>query len=307
MPILMTAWEDPAFLAEARAWIESRVDVTGELEQPHVRPWSTVLRVPTASGDVWFKAAVPGLAHDAGVTEVLARLKPDVVLTPLALDAERGWMTLPDGGERLREVLERERNPRRWLDIMPRYAKLQIASAACLDELLDRGLPDFRLARMPELVDEVAAEVGLEPPHPGRVDDLGAELESLGISETVQHDDLHDGNVFVRPDGGYAIFDWGDSCASHPFASLVVGLRGIAYRFELAERDPDLERVRDAYLEPWTAYGDRASLLRAVELSEAVGRLCRALAWLRAGGVAHDPESQESARAWFEDFCEALG
>jgi hypothetical protein len=311
MPILVSSWEHPEFLDEARRWIESALaglglGVVGEIEQPHVRPWSTVLRVPTGSGDVWFKASVAGLAHDAGVSALLARLRPDLVLTPLAVDAERGWMLLPDGGERLREVLGRERSPARWLEIMPRYAELQIASAARLDELLERGLPDFRLARMPELVDEVANQAGLEPPPPGRVDDLRAELEALGIPETVQHDDLHDGNVFVRPDGGHAVFDWGDSCASHPFASLVVGLRGIAYRFELAERDPDLDRVRSAYLEPWTSYGDRASLLRAVVLSEAVGRLCRALAWLRAAGVPDDPESQESARAWFEDFCEAV-
>ncbi len=302
----MTGWQSPAFLAEAREWIESKVVVSGAIEQPHVRPWSTVLRVPTQDGDLWFKAALPGLDHDAGVTAVLSRLRPDVVLTPVAVDLERGWMILPDGGERLREVVERERSPARWLEVMPRYAELQIASAPRLDELIALGLPDFRLAMMPELIDEVAVRVGLDPPPPGRVDALRAELEALGFPETVQHDDLHDGNVFVRPEGGHAVFDWGDSCASHPFASLVVGLRGIAYRFELAERDPDLERVRDAYLEPWTAYGDRPSLLRAVELTEAVGRLSRALAWLRAAAGPDDPESGESARAWFEDFCEAV-
>jgi hypothetical protein len=309
----MSNWEDPAFLAEAHAWIRRTLadlglDVTGEIEQPHVRPWSTVLRVPTADGDIWFKAAVDGLAHDVGVTSVLARLRPDVVLAPLAVELARGWMILPDGGERLREVLERERTPARWLEIMPRYAELQIASATCLDALLERGLPDFRLARMPELVDRLAVQVNLEPPPPARVAELRAELKAVGIPETVQHDDLHDGNVFVRPDGGHAVFDWGDSCASHPFASLVVGLRGIAYRFELADRDPDLERIRDAYLEPWATYADRKTLRRAFELAEAVGRLSRSLSWIRAyGGPDGDPESKESARGWFEDFCEVVG
>ena len=63
---------------------------------------------------------------------------------------------------------------------------------------------------------------------------------------------------------------------------------------------------RAAYLEPWTAYGYPASFLRAVELADAVGRLCRALAWLRAAGTPEDPKSQESARGWFEDFYEAV-
>ena len=50
-------------------------------------------------------------------------------------------------------------------------------------------------------------------------------LAAFGIPETIQHDDLHDGNVFVR-DGRNLFFDWGDSCVSHPFHTLVVTLRG---------------------------------------------------------------------------------
>jgi Phosphotransferase enzyme family len=283
------------------------VAVTGEIEQPHVRPWSTVLRVPTDDGDVWFKAALPGLDHDAGVTTLLSRLRPDVVLAPLAVDLEHGWMILPDGGERLRDVLERERHPRRWLEIMPLYAELQIAAAEHLDELLANGLPDYRLERMPELALDVAARLGAEAPSAERVEEVRAELAAIGIPESVQHDDLHDGNVFVRAQGGYAVFDWGDSCAAHPFASLVVGLRGIAHRFELAERDLDLERTRDAYLEPWSGLVPSPELRRAVELAEAVGRLSRSLAWFHAFDEG-DPgeDATESARYWFEEFSRAV-
>lgn len=279
--------------------------MTGDVEQPHVRPWSTVLRVPTDGGDVWFKAALPGLDHDAGVTAVLSRLRPDVVLAPIAVDLERGWMILPDGGERLREVIAREQHPRRWLEIMPRYAELQIAAAPCLNELLAAGLPDYRLARTAELAGEVAGRLGVEAPAPARVEEVRAELAAIGIPESVQHDDLHDGNVFVRPDGTYAVFDWGDSCAAHPFASLVVGLRGIAYRFELAEDDRDIERTRDAYLEPWGVFAPREALLRAVDLAGVVGRLSRALAWFQA--YAEEAEAIDSARSWFAEFREAVG
>jgi hypothetical protein len=282
------------------------VAVTGEIEQPHLRPWSTVLRVPTDGGDVWFKAALPGLGHDVGVTAVLARLCPEIVLEPIAVDLALGWMLLPDGGERLREVLARERHPRRWLEIMPRYAELQVAAAEHVDELLDVGLPDYRLARVPELAEEVAAKLDLEAPSPERVEAVCDELAAIGIPESVQHDDLHDGNVFVRPGGGYAVFDWGDGCASHPFASLVVGLRGIAYRFELGERDPDVEQARDAYLEPWSAFAPRPELLRAVELAEAVGRLSRALAWLLAYSADQDSGEIDSAGWWFGEFSRAV-
>ncbi len=246
----ISAWDDPVFLAEARAWIESALDslglaVTGEIEQPHVRPWSTVLRVPTVTGNVWFKAAVPSLSHDVGVTTTLARLRPDLVLTPLAVDSGRRWMLLPDGGERLREVVAHENNPRRWLDLAPLYAELQIAAMPAVDELLESGTPDYRLAHLPELSERLGSALGRSGPDASKLAELCGELGALGISETIQHDDLHDGNVFVDGDG-YRIFDWGDSCIAHPFMSLLVGLRGIAYRFELAEHDPDLARIRDA-------------------------------------------------------------
>jgi Phosphotransferase enzyme family len=288
---------------------EQGLRLAGEIEQPHVRPWSTVLRVPTAEGDVWFKAAVPSLSHDIGVTSTLAGLRRDLVLAPLAIDLERRWMLLPDGGERLREVLGRERHPRRWLELAPLYAQLQSAAVPAVDELLGLGTPDYRLGRLPELSDELGAALGRRGPGPERVTELAGELAALGIPETIQHDDLHDGNVFVH-EGGYWIFDWGDSCISHPFMSLVVGLRGIAHTFELAEHDPDLERIRDAYLEAWSERASRPELLRAVEIADCFGRLSRALGWWRWAvdvGPAGRGEPSESATGWFEEFAAAAG
>ena len=48
-------WTEPDFLDPARQWIDEQLAdhglaVTGEVEQPHVMKWSTVLRVPTAEG-----------------------------------------------------------------------------------------------------------------------------------------------------------------------------------------------------------------------------------------------------------------
>ncbi len=297
-------WEGGAFLAEARAWIESEVTVTGEIEQPHVRPWSTVLRVPTDGGDVFFKAALPGVAHDVVVTSALARLRPDLVLAPIAVNLDRKWMLLPDGGERLRELFEREAHPRPWFEVLPEYASLQLASAGELDGMVEQGLPDLRLERMSEVVDRLAAELG--EPAPNGTARLCAELAAAGIPETIQHDDLHDGNVFVGDDG-YRIFDWGDSVAAHPFLSLVVALRGIAYRFELGDQDPDIERLRDAYLDRFSAYGTSSELRGAASLAEPLGMLSRAWSWWRVASSVDEPgEFSEAAREWFRDFVAAM-
>jgi phosphotransferase family enzyme len=300
----VTRWEDEAFRAGARAWIEAQVTVSGEIEQVHVRPWSTVLRVPTPDGDTFFKAALPDFSHDVVVTSTLARLRPGLVLTPVAVDLERRWMLLPDGGERLRELFEREYHPRRWYEILPAYADLQLSSASELDAMVARGVPDFRLERIPELAERVGRE--LDRPAPAGTARLCSELAAFGIPETIQHDDLHDGNVFVAEDG-YRIFDWGDSLAAHPFLSLVVALRGIAYRFELGDRDPDIERLHDAYLERFRAFGSPEELGRAVSLAEPLGMLSRAWAWSRVAANVPEPEEpREAAREWFADFDGAV-
>jgi hypothetical protein len=138
-------WTDPTWLAEAHAWIGERVELTGPIEQPHLTPWSTVLRAPTPAGPVWFKANDASLAHEAPVTALLAAARPDAVPTLLATDRARGWLLLADGGERLREAIERERHLGRWLDVLPLYAGLQIDVAPHAEELLRLGAPDRRL------------------------------------------------------------------------------------------------------------------------------------------------------------------
>ena len=101
---------------------------------------------------------------------------------------------------------------------------------------------------------------------------------SAAIPDTIQHDDLHDGQVFVR-DGHYRILDWGDACVSHPFYSLSVILRSIAYTFKLRHDAPELARVRDAYLEPFSRVATRKQIRAAYPVAARLGWISRALSW----------------------------
>ena len=77
-------WTDPEWLAGAHAWVDQKTDAlglerTGDAEQPHVRVWSTVLKVPTTAGPVWFKANHGPLQHEAALVTLLAERVPDRV------------------------------------------------------------------------------------------------------------------------------------------------------------------------------------------------------------------------------------
>ena len=277
-------WTRPDWLAQASSWIRARVDVTGEVEQPHVRWWSTVLRVPTSDGELFFKAVAPVHRFEVALTARLAELQPHRVTEVVDADPERGWLLMRYGGIRLRELVHTRADLHHWERLLPEYARLQIEVAPHAEEFLRLGTPDHRLAVLPAQLRELLETRGLTEAADAlpRFEEMCGRLAKAGIPETIQHDDLHDGQVFVRG-GRYFVFDWGDSCVSHPFHSLTVILRAVAWKLDLAPGGRELERLWDAYLEPFGASPDLA------DLAYRTGTIARALAWHRMV-AAREPE-----------------
>ncbi|MBG6068901.1 phosphotransferase [Micromonospora ureilytica] len=319
-------WSNEQWQLRARSWVDAQLSRAGRrvtgLVEPRVRPWSLVWRVPTDDGPVWFKVNNPGTVHEAVLIAALAELTPDRVLTPIAVDPAQGWSLLPDGGESLRDVLARDPDLAHWERALPGYAALQLASASRADELVALGVPDQRpevLAGLfVELLDDhealpIGAEGGLGAEMHER---LRAELPSyaqrcrrladLGIPATVQHDDLHDGNVFAG-DAGYRYFDWGDASVAHPFGTLLVTLRSIGHARKLAADDVQLVRLRDAYLEAWTDRYDRRTLVEAADLAIGLGPVSRSLSWRRALDTAEESRAEyaDAVPGWLEELFAA--
>jgi hypothetical protein len=267
-------------LAEAEAWVRAHVDPVGPLEATRERPWGSVFRVPLADGVAWFKACAPVQAFEPRLTAQLYTRWPDRVPAVLAHDEERSWLLLADAGMPIREL---GNPPEKWLAVLPLYAELQRAEATHAADHLVHGVPDLRIETLalrfdqllrrdlPIDADEVAQLRSFAP----RLAALCAELAERGIAQTIQHDDLHYGNVYV--DGGrLRVLDWGDSSVSHPFASLVVTFAFLEEQNGLPPNDPWFEWLRDAYLEPWgPEVGD------TFVLAMRVGNFAHAVAWLR--------------------------
>ena len=278
-------WEDPAWLATAHGWIDDRLAElglirTGQIEQPHVRQWATAMRIPTEAGDVWFKASIEALAHEAGLVALLAERRPDVVPPLLAWDQATGWMLMTDAGTMLRRIEPEEPWLEAWHDVLPRYAALQVAMTDQVETVLALGVPDLRLATLPErygdLLDLLDAEQRFRDALP-QVVELRDRLAAYGIGETVQHDDLHDAQIFVR-DGRSHVLDWGDACVSHPFFTLSVSLEGVLqWGLYDVEDAVDVAPFRDEYLAPFAAAYPGIDLVAAVEPALRLGWVCRAI------------------------------
>jgi hypothetical protein len=303
-----SGWLDTDWRSTVRAWIAEQLailgeKVTGEITQPHVRPWSTAMRVPTSAGITWFKANGPGTAHEARLLVALHDLAAEWVVPLLAVDTERGWSLTMDGGEQLRS----RPGLVHWERALPRHAELQRLLTPRTVQLLELGVPDLRPHTMPVHYADILSGVrerleelrALEPDYARWC----AELAAGGIAPTLQHDDLHDNNILLAPDGSYRFFDWGDAGVAHPFCVLLVTLRSAAGLF-----DPtDLVRLRDAYLEPWTGAYDRADLIAMSKLAVKIAKVGRPLVWRRVLAPVPPAERAEfdsAVEGWFTELLE---
>lgn len=274
-------------------WIQAELaardrSLTGPIEQVKDQPWSFVAKVPTGDGLLWFKENRAGTVYEAGLMQALYDWAPDRILPPVAIDAKRGWSLLPDGGQTMREAGHTD-----WEKLLSQFAILQRDLAARTKEMLALGVPDLRPLRLAELAETlpVPAEASV------LLKEHCAELAQSPVPASIQHDDLHDANVFA--DGRF--FDWGDASVAHPFGVLLVALR------VANDNGLDPPRLRDAYLEPWSDLAPRTQLLREVELAMQVTKVSRALSWQRAL-IAATPEQvaelEDPVNGWLEELLD---
>ncbi|WP_155368688.1 phosphotransferase [Catellatospora vulcania] len=286
--------------------------VTGPVEQTRVRPWSVLAKVPVGGRTVWFKANGHCSTYEARLLDALGRWAPGRVLEPIAIDGERGWSLLPDGGRTLRETASDD--PVHWEDLLARHADLQRDLVPRAAEMIALGVPDMTASQLPghfaDLLDDPLVGGSLPAERLGALRAYVPEYRVLCervaasvVPVSVQHDDLHDANVLVGD--GYRFFDWGDASVAHPFAVLLIAMRVAADRYDLKPGDPVLARLRDAYLEPWTGYGTRAELAAEVEPAVQTAKVSRALSWQRSlEGAEAGPlaEYGPAVPGWLEEL-----
>lgn len=310
-------WHDPNWQKQAHAWIHleaerNSIHLTGEIEQPHAYAWSTVMRVSSSEGTLFFKATAGETVYEAALTQKLARWFPDCMPDLIAVDTERGWMLMRDGGEQLRASIRPTKDIKPWEPVITRYAELQIGLAEHIDEILALGIPDHRIASLPVLFAEVLTdqeslmldqEKGLASEdfqeiqkRMPRVKEICDELAAFGIPESINHGDFHDGNILLK-DGRITFFDWGDGDVTHPFVSLRTFFVSIEIALELDDYSftPEMSALLDRYLEPWQKFASQEELLKAYRLSKPVASIVKTLAWHHSISRMEPPVRKEYA------------
>lgn len=195
---------------------------------------------------------------------MLHRVAPDCTLRPIAIDRDRAWSLLPDGGAPLSQSQANLPAPAQfWSELLQRFAALQHQASAHVDEMRELGVPDLRPKALPRRLEQlVESSPALDADARRSLSALGqrfaelcAALEESGIAPSLNHGDLHEGNVFVGADGRHIFFDWGDAGLAHPFSTLLTAHRVIRKRMNSADADLVIERSTGAHLELWSGAG----------------------------------------------------
>ena len=285
VPELRPPWAVPGWFRAASDWMKSQLAgqgyvLTGSIEQ--LKSWgiSCLLRVQTDRGMVFFKVAtaLPLFGNEPALLKALSERFPDYVPAPVAVEPSQRWMLMNSFGSELRLKPSLEQYER----TMQRFGQLQLQAASAVDDLLAVGCLDRRLHVLATQIDpllqdgavlalisaEEATQLRALAP---RLKAMCAELAAYSVPYSLNHGDLHSGNITAET---LLFFDWTDACIGHPFLDLCT---------VMAEVDDDFpdgrERVLSAYLDQWRDYESPERLRQMWRLAEPLGALHQAVSY----------------------------
>ena len=266
------------------------------------------VRATGPEGVAYLKTGAPATRYEARLTAALAAVAPDRVPAVLAVEPEAGWALLADAGPTLRESTGGAFRLDVWRALLTRFAGLQRTAEPLVAELVAAGVPSEQPADFPRLVSELVLTsprlADLSADERDRLKEmaerwpaLAERLDGFGVPSSVQHGDLHDGNVAVGADGHARFFDFGDASVSHPFTTMLIPLRVAG---SMGASPADQLRLKEAYLDGYDDLAARSDLREALDLALEVAAVVRVTSWDRAlcGPPVPGDDPQASTDAW---------
>ena len=270
------------FLAEVTAWVREHaaaagMTLDGSRDQPHARPWSSAIVFGTDHGRLWFKVNGPGTTLRARRSPSSSRARPGP--RPRAarrVDLDAGLVA--HARRRADAALDAGTPDElwdRWAALLQRYAAAQLAPGterrrrpAWPTRIHDvgPGAGPAALRRLFEaLLERRAGGRGRAVAPRRRRSARGGRSPSStrgapsspppGVPTVAQPRRPALQQRLRRPRRARGSSTGATPGLSHPFATMLATLNSIAWHAEVERHDPRVQRVRDAYLEVFGAYG----------------------------------------------------
>ena len=278
--------------------------LVGAFKELKAVPWSSVYVNKTAQGDVYLKQMAKGFTYEPRVIDILNKNPhvrcPEIIDTNGVLSC----FLMKDGGVPLRKRLNKRYDFEIVCDLLSSYTRMQISSQEDIERLLASGAMDFRLDNLPALYRQffvqyhdllISAGVNI-----GGIQRLKAlsesfrvlcvDLQAYRIPEMLEHGDFHDNNILIDRACRITICDFGDAAISHPFFSLAGFLASAERHHDLKRNEQSYLQLRDAYLNPFSAFAAYGDLVRAFHLSYRLRPFVWLLSFMRIFRCCKDAE-----------------
>jgi hypothetical protein len=268
----------------------------GDPEQ--VRDWSvsTVLRVPTDRGPVWYKAVPPVFEHEGRVMAWLATIAPETV--PEVLGHGAGWLVTADIGESSGVPVGHPIDAVVHLQQATIGREAEILAAGCRDRTPPRLLAEMRdLAGRDDLL-TTARRGALERCLP-KLERQVVRAGELGIPVTLVHGDVNRDNS--RWNGEHWMhIDWTDACLAHPFVELAQPL------IDASPRERKLIETRFARI--WERRAPASDVEAALTVAPALGAAHQCGTYRGIiDGVGPVDDHPQMLRHWVDRLVAVLG
>jgi hypothetical protein len=221
----------------------------------------------------------------------------------------------------MRDRVPAERTIETFKELLGVYAPIQVALAVDREALLGLGVPDCGLRNLPLLLAELLSNdhsIALGMPEGLSEAERDAMRQAIpsfkeqcdrvsaaGIPESLEHGDLHRGNVLIEG-SELRLIDWADSVVTHPFFTLGVTLVTIQDGV-LDLQAPVAIELRDAYLQAWQHLLPLPELQQLFPTCIWIGHVARALDWdrmLRDAPDTHRQPYQKRITQWLKRWYE---
>lgn len=244
-------------------------------------PWSTVWRFETGMGFIYLKRSIQEFFIETNIIRLIDTLIHDCVPKVLTVNLDLNCFLMQDAGVTLREIFKYKFDADLLEEAIKKYTAIQSTMSAKIDALLDLGVLDWRLNKIPDMYsqlianDELLDEIGILPSEKAelqvlksKLSDICDRLTSYKIPQTLDHSDFHDNNILIDEKNNHiTIIDLGEVVVSHPFFSLHSCLFYAQYCNYFNKDDQNYLKIKNACLHNFMRFESEDKLLDIFDIT----------------------------------------
>jgi hypothetical protein len=259
-------------------------------------PYSSVYKIQTLKNLYYLKQTPPALFMESQILNFLTQHGCKNIPTVIATNSDLCCFLMRASGD---ISLRKYFNGNIDLDMLKQgianYTTIQRSMEKYTTDLLDLGVPDWRLDKFPTLYyqliqqEHLLLDDGLSKTEIVQLQQLHSaclrlcdELAQYKIPETIGHCDFHENNMLLdQKTFSINIIDWGETAITHPFFSLQGCLWQFSYFYNAQLSTPKFRELQKQCIASWLNLNFETKLLQALTVAGKLNGIFAALGFAR--------------------------